>query len=100
MTKDINIFIIKYLLYLVFYDKFFCCWGSSAGTTVVYKSNERKKLKKSGYWIIDTIGDQWSDILGTNTENRTFKLSNPMYYISWWKLWIKSLFYNDFRKYF
>ncbi|XP_010654600.1 acid phosphatase 1 [Vitis vinifera] len=56
--------------------------GSSAGTIVVYKSNERKKLKKSGYRIIDNIGDQWSDILGTNTENRTFKLSNPMYYIS------------------
>ena len=82
MTKDINIFIIKYLLYLVFYDKFFCCWGSSAGTTVVYKSNERKKLKKSGYIIIDNIGDQWSDILGTNVGNRTFKLPDPMYYIS------------------
>lgn len=61
------------------------CRGSSeTGTAVVYKSQERKRLEESGYRIIGNIGDQWSDILGTNTGARTFKLPDPMYYISWW----------------
>lgn len=63
---------------------YFWCRGSSeTGTAVVYKSNERKRLEESGYRIIGNIGDQWSDILGTNTGTRTFKLPDPMYYISW-----------------
>ncbi|XP_027906558.1 stem 28 kDa glycoprotein-like [Vigna unguiculata] len=51
-------------------------------TAVTYKSSERKKLEEQGYNIIGNIGDQWSDILGTNTGDRTFKLPDPMYYIS------------------
>ncbi|GMY20531.1 acid phosphatase 1 [Fagus crenata] len=51
-------------------------------TAEEYKSTERKKLEKNGYRIIGNIGDQWSDLLGTPTGNRTFKLPNPMYYIS------------------
>ncbi|PRQ51130.1 putative Acid phosphatase [Rosa chinensis] len=54
----------------------------SGSTAVVYKSAERKKLEESGYRIIGNIGDQWSDIMGTNIGNRTFKLPDPMYYIS------------------
>ncbi|KAM5579208.1 stem 28 kDa glycoprotein-like [Rosa sericea] len=54
----------------------------SGNTSVVYKSSERKELEKSGYRIIGNIGDQWSDILGTNVGDRTFKLPDPMYYIS------------------
>ncbi|KAL1125202.1 hypothetical protein V6Z11_A13G028000 [Gossypium hirsutum] len=54
----------------------------SGKTAVFYKSNERKMLEKKGYRIIGNIGDQWSDLLGTNTDNRTFKLPDPMYYIS------------------
>ncbi|KAJ4718007.1 acid phosphatase 1-like [Melia azedarach] len=54
----------------------------SGKTAVVYKSSERKKLEKRGYRIIGNIGDQWSDLLGTNTGNRTFKLPDPLYYIS------------------
>jgi hypothetical protein len=49
---------------------------------VVYKSSERKKVEKNGYRIIGNIGDQWSDLMGTNTGNRTFKLPDPMYYIN------------------
>ncbi|XP_062086803.1 acid phosphatase 1-like [Humulus lupulus] len=49
---------------------------------VVYKSTERKKLEEEGYRIIGNMGDQWSDLLGTNTGIRTFKLPDPMYYIS------------------
>ena len=51
-------------------------------SSVVFKSGERKKLEENGYRIIGNIGDQWSDLLGTNTGNRTFKLPDPMYYIS------------------
>ncbi|XP_010258707.1 PREDICTED: acid phosphatase 1-like [Nelumbo nucifera] len=57
--------------------------SSNQGTTaVVYKSGERKTLEESGYRIVGNIGDQWSDILGNNTGNRTFKLPDPMYYLS------------------
>ncbi|TKY64434.1 Stem 28 kDa glycoprotein [Spatholobus suberectus] len=51
-------------------------------TAVTYKSAERKKLEESGYRIVGNIGDQWSDILGTNIGFRTFKLPDPMYYLS------------------
>ncbi|KAK7294274.1 hypothetical protein RJT34_17161 [Clitoria ternatea] len=51
-------------------------------TAVTYKSSERKKLEEEGYRIIGNSGDQWSDILGTNTGLRTYKLPDPVYYIS------------------
>lgn len=54
----------------------------SGKTAVYYKSSERAKLEKQGYRIIGNIGDQWSDLLGTHIANRTFKLPDPMYYIS------------------
>ncbi|KAF4399216.1 hypothetical protein G4B88_022299 [Cannabis sativa] len=47
-----------------------------------YKSAQRKILEKEGYKIIGNMGDQWSDLLGTNIGLRTFKLPDPMYYIS------------------
>ncbi|GFZ04214.1 HAD superfamily, subfamily IIIB acid phosphatase [Actinidia rufa] len=51
-------------------------------TAVAYKSIQRKILEKNGYRIAGNMGDQWSDILGTHVGNRTFKLPDPMYYIS------------------
>lgn len=39
-------------------------------------------LEQNGYRIVGNIGDQWSDILGTNTGYRTFKLPDPMYYVA------------------
>lgn len=57
--------------------------GSYGGKTAVeFKSAERKKVEESGYRIVGNIGDQWSDLLGTNTGKRTFKLPDPLYYIS------------------
>ncbi|KAK9923493.1 hypothetical protein M0R45_031910 [Rubus argutus] len=61
---------------LILKDSFY-----SGNTAVMYKSSERKNLEESGYRI-GNIGDQWSDLLGTNVGNRTFKLPDPMYYIS------------------
>ncbi|OVA12460.1 Acid phosphatase (Class B) [Macleaya cordata] len=56
--------------------------SESNTTAVVFKTNRRKKLEQQGYKILGNIGDEWSDILGTNTGSRTFKLPDPMYYIS------------------
>ncbi|KAM1011212.1 hypothetical protein ACFX13_047338 [Malus domestica] len=54
----------------------------SGKTSYEYKSAEREKLEKSGFRIIGNMGDQWSDILGTSVGNRTFKLPDPLYYVS------------------
>ncbi|KAI3411533.1 uncharacterized protein J3R85_017827 [Psidium guajava] len=54
----------------------------SGTTAMAYKSNKRRKVEESGYRIVGTIGDQWSDVLGTHSGNRTFKLPDPLYYIS------------------
>ncbi|KAI0524307.1 hypothetical protein KFK09_003673 [Dendrobium nobile] len=51
-------------------------------TALQYKSAERLKLTEQGYKIVGNIGDQWSDILGSPEGERTFKLPDPMYYIS------------------
>ncbi|KAH6758839.1 hypothetical protein C2S51_019074 [Perilla frutescens var. frutescens] len=51
------------------------------GTSVDYKSKKRTELVKQGYRIVGNIGDQWSDLIGTNVGNRTFKVPDPMYYI-------------------
>lgn len=50
-------------------------------TAVEYKSKERKKLEEVGYRILGNMGDQWSDLMGTNVGKRTFKVPDPMYYI-------------------
>lgn len=47
-----------------------------------FKSGERKKLEDAGYIIVGNIGDQWTDILGAPEGARTFKLPDPMYYVS------------------
>ncbi|KAJ8644936.1 hypothetical protein MRB53_006684 [Persea americana] len=54
----------------------------NTGTAVAYKSGRRKELEAHGYRILGNIGDQWSDIVGRNAGQRTFKLPDPMYYIS------------------
>ncbi|KAI3763346.1 hypothetical protein L1987_53800 [Smallanthus sonchifolius] len=54
-------------------------WGSSA---IAYKSAKRTMLVESGYRIWGNMGDQWTDLLGDNVGNRTFKVPDPMYYIS------------------
>ena len=67
---------------------------SESGTTaLVYKSTERAQLEAEGYRIVGNMGDQWSDLFGTNVGNRTFKVPDPMYYISWnfiMILWLKT----------
>ncbi|KAJ8753869.1 hypothetical protein K2173_000123 [Erythroxylum novogranatense] len=42
---------------------------------------EAKKLVAEGYRIWGNVGDQWSDLQGEVSGNRTFKLPNPMYYV-------------------
>ncbi|KAG2699214.1 hypothetical protein I3760_07G183100 [Carya illinoinensis] len=47
----------------------------------IFKSEKRNEMVKEGYRILGNSGDQWSDLLGSSTANRSFKLPNPMYYI-------------------
>lgn len=49
---------------------------------IEYKSEKRTDLVEQGYRIVGNIGDQWSDLLGENVGLRTFKMPDPMYYIS------------------
>ncbi|XP_022854711.1 acid phosphatase 1-like [Olea europaea var. sylvestris] len=50
-------------------------------TALAYKSKRRTELVNAGYRILGNSGDQWSDLLGDNIGNRTFKIPDPMYYI-------------------
>ncbi|KAF5793337.1 putative Acid phosphatase [Helianthus annuus] len=52
------------------------------GNGVEYKSSKRKELVEGGYRIRGNMGDQWSDLLGSNPGDRTFKVPDPMYYIA------------------
>ncbi|KAI3704946.1 hypothetical protein L1987_75176 [Smallanthus sonchifolius] len=47
----------------------------------VFKSEKRKEITEEGFRIVGNSGDQWSDLAGTTTASRSFKLSNPMYHI-------------------
>lgn len=46
----------------------------------VYKPRIRKEITERGYYIIASIGDQESDLVGGYAE-KTFKLPNPMYIV-------------------
>ncbi len=49
-------------------------------SVVPFKSGIRKKIEAKGYTIVESIGDQKSDINGGHVE-KGFKLPNPYYYI-------------------
>ncbi|CAO2839126.1 unnamed protein product [Amaranthus hypochondriacus] len=48
---------------------------------MMFKSEMRKQLIEQGYRIWGNVGDQWSDLQGNFTGDRTFKLPNPMYFV-------------------
>lgn len=49
--------------------------------TIEYKSRERQKIAGSGYRILLSVGDQWSDLLGTPQAEVSVKLPNPFYFL-------------------
>ncbi|MBD5605845.1 MAG: HAD family acid phosphatase [Candidatus Eremiobacteraeota bacterium] len=51
-----------------------------AASVVPFKSGERAQIEQAGYTVLETIGDQWSDLEGGHAE-RAYKLPNPMYFI-------------------
>ncbi|XP_047072248.1 acid phosphatase 1-like isoform X1 [Lolium rigidum] len=51
-------------------------------TAVQYKSERRAVMEVEGFKILGNSGDQWSDLIGLPVSTRSFKLPNPMYYIS------------------
>ncbi|XP_010258799.1 PREDICTED: acid phosphatase 1 [Nelumbo nucifera] len=55
--------------------------GDNGKSATLYKSERRSEMVNEGYRILGNSGDQWSDLLGSSTSNRSFKLPNPMYYI-------------------
>ncbi|KAL5999310.1 hypothetical protein ACLOJK_040761 [Asimina triloba] len=56
--------------------------GDHGKPAIIYKSEKRTEMLQAGYRILGNSGDQWSDLLGSAMSNRSFKLPNPMYYIS------------------
>ncbi|XP_044959601.1 acid phosphatase 1-like isoform X1 [Hordeum vulgare subsp. vulgare] len=51
-------------------------------TAVQYKSERRAAMEAQGFKILGNSGDQWSDLIGLPMATRSFKLPNPMYFIS------------------
>ncbi len=49
--------------------------------TIEYKEHERKQIVDQGYRMILSVGDQWSDLLGTPQAEVNVKLPNPFYFI-------------------
>lgn len=65
------------------WERLFLRGPSDQGTlATVYKSKKRKELEDEGYRIHGSSGDQWSDLIGYAVAKRSFKLPNPMYYIT------------------
>ena len=55
--------------------------SENAMPTIDYKSGERERIAGKGYKIILSVGDQWSDLLGTPQAEVSVKLPNPFYFI-------------------
>jgi predicted secreted acid phosphatase len=51
-----------------------------APSVVPFKSGTRAAIERDGYTVLETIGDQFSDLEGGHAE-RMYKLPNPMYFI-------------------
>ncbi|MET9255566.1 HAD family acid phosphatase [Streptomyces sp. NPDC048182] len=54
--------------------------GAWKCTTVQYKEGTRKHIESTGYDIIGSFGDQYSDLEGGYAD-KTYKLPNPTYYV-------------------
>ena len=50
-------------------------------TTIAYKSAERQRIADRGYRIVLSVGEQWSDLLGTPQAEVSVKLPNPFYFL-------------------
>jgi predicted secreted acid phosphatase len=55
--------------------------GYKDSSAIPYKSAARKEIETKGYTIVESIGDQRSDLEGGYAE-KGFKLPNPYYYIA------------------
>ncbi|XP_047052757.1 acid phosphatase 1-like [Lolium rigidum] len=51
-------------------------------TAVQYKSEKRAVLEAEGFKLLGNSGDQWSDLIGLPVSTRSFKLPNPIYYVT------------------
>lgn len=63
------------------FDTLICRSASTRGiSSKVFKETERQKLAEKGYEIVATIGDQWSDLEGSNVGLR-IKIPNYLYIV-------------------
>jgi predicted secreted acid phosphatase len=51
-----------------------------APSVAPFKTGARTAIERDGYTVLESIGDQWSDLEGGHAE-RIYKLPNPMYFI-------------------
>lgn len=59
----------------------YCKPNNYKGNSIIpFKTHIRKQISQSGYTIIASIGDQWSDLQGGYMQ-KGFKLPNPFYYL-------------------
>lgn len=55
--------------------------GDAKSTAIVFKSAERAKIAAEGYTIVESVGDQWSDLKGKPEAEYSVKYPNPYYFI-------------------
>ena len=49
--------------------------------TIAFKSAQRARIVADGYTLVESVGDQWSDLRGTPQAEYSVKLPNPYYFI-------------------
>lgn len=86
-----------FILEVLFYPIVFCftidrSLDDRKKSATIYKSEKRDELVGEGYRLHGNSGDQWSDLVGSSTSNRSFKLPNSMYYIPWSKNYLFIVF--------
>ncbi len=55
--------------------------GDTKSTAIEFKSAQRAKIVGEGYTIVESVGDQWSDLRGKPEAEFSVKYPNPYYYI-------------------
>ncbi len=55
--------------------------ADAKSTAIAFKSAEREKIAAGGYTIVESVGDQWSDLRGKPEAEYSVKYPNPYYFI-------------------
>jgi acid phosphatase len=55
--------------------------GDAKSTAIAFKSAQRAKIAAEGYTIVESVGDQWSDLRGKPEAEYSVKYPDPYYFI-------------------